>query len=191
MAVQIVGIKIKISDDGTAKIIQETGRKGKVAGEDIEKQKTYGSVPVIDNDGKKRIGNPDGRFPSNLLVSDDVLNDSKTHSNFSRSFSLDAWTEQKLPFLIVPKASTNEKKAETINNNHITVKPVRLMSYLITMNSRPGDIVLDPFVGSGTTCIAAKLLGRKYIGIEKKEEYHKIAVNRIEHASTDNPVFAC
>ena len=47
-----------------------------------------------------------------------------------------------------------------------TVKPLKLMSYLVTLGSREGDVVLDPFVGSGTACIAAQALNRKWLGIE-------------------------
>lgn len=65
-------------------------------------------------------------------------------------------------------------------NFHPTVKPLKLMSYLITLFSREGDIVLDPFVGSGTTCLAAKKLKRKYIGIERESEYVEIAKARLE-----------
>jgi len=65
-------------------------------------------------------------------------------------------------------------------NFHPTVKPLKLMSYLITLGSRRNDIVLDPFIGSGTTAIAAKMLGRRYIGFELNEEYHKIAEARIK-----------
>ena len=54
------------------------------------------------------------------------------------------------------------------------------MSYLITLGSRKGDLVLDPFVGSGTTCISAKLLSRKYLGMELDDEYVVIAKNRID-----------
>ena len=57
------------------------------------------------------------------------------------------------------------------------------MSYLITLGSRPGDVVLDPFVGSGTTCIAAKMLNRNYIGIEKEKEYYQIAIKRLKAVS--------
>lgn len=64
-------------------------------------------------------------------------------------------------------------------NHHPTVKPLKLMSYLITLFSREGDIVLDPFVGSGTTCLAAKKLNRKYIGIEREAEYIEIAKARL------------
>ena len=64
-------------------------------------------------------------------------------------------------------------------NNHPTVKPIALMEYLINMVTREGQTVLDPFAGSGTTLIAAKKLGRKYIGIELEPEYVKIAEARL------------
>lgn len=186
-----------------------------------------------------------GRFPANLLVSDDVLNDGverrtgnltrvnssiggngiyqggmageRNHTgdsgSYSRYFDLDAWAKT-LPFLIVPKASKSEKNAglddlpkgpppasartkpaegrknalgEPRANHHPTVKPLKLMSYLITLGSRHGDVVLDPFVGSGTTCLAAKQLGRKYIGIEREKEYVEIANARL--ASMQDSLF--
>ena len=64
-------------------------------------------------------------------------------------------------------------------NTHKTVKPLEVISYLITLGSRPGDIVLDPFLGSGTTAISASLLHRNWIGIEKEEEYVNIAEARL------------
>lgn len=66
-----------------------------------------------------------------------------------------------------------------VKNHHPTVKPLKLMSYLITLFSREGDVVLDPFVGSGTTCVAAKKLNREYIGIERETEYVEIAEARL------------
>jgi len=113
------------------------------------------------------------RFPANLLVSDDILGD------FSRFFALDSWAEKNLPFLIVPKASKQEK-SRGATNHHPTVKPIKLMAYLITMGSREGDLVLDPFLGSGSTCVAAKMLGRSAIGIELSREYCKIATERVK-----------
>lgn len=65
-------------------------------------------------------------------------------------------------------------------NFHCTLKPIALMEYLINMVTREGQTVLDPFAGSGTTLIAAKKLGRKYIGIELEPEYIKIAEARIK-----------
>ena len=75
-----------------------------------------------------------------------------------------------------------EQKFTTLpsNNFHPTVKPISLMSYLVTLGSREGEVVLDPFVGSGTTCIAAKLLNRNYIGMEMNDEYVVIAEERIK-----------
>ena len=115
-----------------------------------------------------------GRFPANLLVSNGALN------GCSKYFSLDAWAET-LPFLRVPKAGQKEKHAglRTGENAHPTVKPVQLFSYLITLGSREGDVVLDPFVGSGTTCVAAAMLDRKYIGIERERGYVKLANGRL------------
>lgn len=217
--------------------------------------------------GFKIEGRPDtpnifGRFPANLLVSDDVLNDGRvinTHStgkhcpadyrrnwigqnfggvdyqyqgdsgSFSRYFDLDKWAQKTFPFLIVPKASKGEKnkgisgiEAELGHNRfdicgncggyilqnpdrpsaclcenplrqhnkvkgnyHPTVKPVKLMSYLVTLGSRAGDIVIDPFMGSGTTPLACKLLNRKCIGIEILEEYCHIAATRCSQAVFD------
>lgn len=139
------------------------------------------------------------RFPANLLVSDNTLGD------YSRYFSLDQWADKTLPFLIVPKASKSERnkgvetlepvkvndgrntpidnpfqRGETLRtNSHPTVKPLKLMSYLITMGSREGDLVLDPFCGSGTALIAADQLHRKWIGIERNPEYAEIIKKRL------------
>ena len=112
----------------------------------------------------------------------DLVGSIRGNDSYSQFFSLDAWAEKNLPFLIVPKASSIEKGE---GNNHPTVKPIKLMSYLITMGSREGDVVLDPFCGSGSTCVAAKMLKRKYIGIELDERYREIAVKRIKVLSTD------
>ncbi len=65
-------------------------------------------------------------------------------------------------------------------NNHPTTKPVKLMSYIITLFTREGDFVLDPFLGSGTTGIASKLMGRSFVGIEREQEYMDIAQERCE-----------
>ena len=67
------------------------------------------------------------------------------------------------------------------NLNFSTVKPLKLMEYLCVLTKTPtGGIVLDPFVGSGTTCMAAKKVGRDFIGTEKEEDYCSIARARIE-----------
>lgn len=62
---------------------------------------------------------------------------------------------------------------------HPTQKPIELMKILIELTTIPGQIVLDPFCGCGTTCVAAKELGREYIGIEKEEKYYNSILKRI------------
>jgi hypothetical protein len=116
--------------------------------------------------------------------------------SFSRYYSLDAWWEDRVkklpeeiqrtfPFLIVPKASKSEKNSGLENNIHPTVKPVTLMSYLVTLGSRKNDVVLDPFSGSGTTGIACVFSERNYILIEREKEYFEILKARIKKA--ENP----
>lgn len=63
---------------------------------------------------------------------------------------------------------------------HPTQKPVALMKWFITLLSNPGDVVLDPFMGSGTNGVAAKMSGRDFIGIELDEAYFELAKKRIE-----------
>ncbi len=65
---------------------------------------------------------------------------------------------------------------------HPTQKPVALMEYLIRTYTHEGETVLDFTMGSGTTGVAAKNLGRKFIGIELDEEYFKISARRIHEA---------
>ena len=72
-------------------------------------------------------------------------------------------------------------------NKHPTVKPLALMRYLITLITPPGGIVLDPFMGSGSTILAAKQLGFRAIGIEQNEEYCAIAVRRLADLRIPEP----
>lgn len=65
------------------------------------------------------------------------------------------------------------------NRLHPTQKPLCVLTPLIQSFSRPGDVVLDPFCGSGSTVLAAKLQGRRFIGIELDKRYFDIAVNRL------------
>jgi len=78
-------------------------------------------------------------------------------------------------FAYIPKAS---KADRGVGNDHPTVKPIKLMQYLITLGLPPGGVLLDPFAGSGTTGRAAKNLGRKAVLIEREERYCEIAARR-------------
>lgn len=148
-----------------------------------------------------------GRFPANLIVSDKILSDGTVEAEFSRMFDLDAWDEKQkalYPFLIIPKPSQGEKnwgvtggdkdgpddrtdtgkgiykdRFKPSPNNHPTVKPEKLMRYLITLTTRPKDTVLDPYNGSGTVTKSSKQLGRSCIGIDLNPEYCKIAEDRM------------
>jgi len=204
---------------------------------------------IHDADAKHGVQDQ-GRFPANLLVSNDSLNtgvDTKsagglttasagfnkikgfgvnttkggetTHpttmtpkdsGSFSRYYDLDAWYSQ---FIITPKASKSEKNRGldhlpdkigggmngTVNqsmktgsgnernnimkNNHPTVKPIKLMTYLVTMGSRPTNVVLDPFAGSGTTGMACVKTQRDYILIERDKDYYNIMRERLHGVS--------
>ena len=85
-----------------------------------------------------------------------------------------------------PKATFNEHcKGSVLNfpsgrgKVHPTEKPLKLFEYLVTVSSNEGDMVLDPFMGSGTTGVAAKNTNRNFIGIELDEKYFEIAKERI------------
>jgi DNA modification methylase len=75
---------------------------------------------------------------------------------------------------------------ECSNKNHSAAFPVALPSWFIKLFTEEGDVVLDPFIGSGTTAIACLNLNRKYIGIEIREEYCKLAKERIKNESKPN-----
>lgn len=69
---------------------------------------------------------------------------------------------------------------------HPTQKPLEIFERIITLSSKKGDVVIDPFLGSGTTAIAAAKLGRKYIGIENNEKFFKIAEERINKETSED-----
>jgi site-specific DNA-methyltransferase (adenine-specific) len=79
-------------------------------------------------------------------------------------------------FFYCAKASKAERYKD---NNHPTVKPIKLMKYLCTLVTPKQGTILDPFMGSGSTGIAAKELGFSFIGIELNKEYYEIAKSRI------------
>jgi site-specific DNA-methyltransferase (adenine-specific) len=79
-------------------------------------------------------------------------------------------------FFYCAKAS---KSGRGDGNDHPTVKPLDLMRYLVRLVCRPGGTVLEPFMGSGTTLLAARLEGMRAIGIEREQKYCDIAVKRL------------
>lgn len=73
-------------------------------------------------------------------------------------------------------------RSETVRDGkiHPTQKPVKLMAWCLEKHSKPGDIVLDPFMGSGTTGIAALRMGRRFVGIERDPGYFEVAARRLQ-----------
>jgi len=90
-------------------------------------------------------------------------------------------------FFYCAKSSKSERNKGLEANNHPTVKPVSLMRYLCRLITPPKGIVLDPFMGSGSTGIGAKLEGFDFVGIEREDEYCKIAKARIDAWEVEVP----
>lgn len=91
------------------------------------------------------------------------------------------WSGESMPL----RQDGTERKMPRNQNNHPTVKPIKLMQYLIKLITPPGGVVLDPFLGSGSTLCAAASLGFNGIGIEREAEYLEIARKRVEHFSKE------
>lgn len=100
--------------------------------------------------------------------------DGKHIFNYQDMFDIDG--EEMQDVWTIPAVQMHEKKF----GYHPTQKPEALLERIIKACSNVGDIVLDPFSGSGTTCYVAKKLNRKYIGIEKEKEYFNISKRRID-----------
>ena len=107
-------------------------------------------------DFNQKIGINSDKVPANILVTEDF------EEIYTKNF-------------LVGKPSKKEKE----NNTHITVKPIKLLEHLIKLFSKENAIVLDPFLGSGSTAVACKNTTRNYIGIEINKEYYEIAHGRL------------
>ena len=81
------------------------------------------------------------------------------------------WTDITIPFWSMPE-----------NTDHPTQKPEKLLAKIILASSRPNDVVFDPFLGSGTTSVVARKLGRNFVGVEQDEMYCCLAEKRLEAA---------
>lgn len=92
--------------------------------------------------------------------------------NFRDTAPSNLWTDLTVPFWSMPE-----------NTDHPTQKPEKLIAKLLLASSNEGDVVFDPFAGSGTTAVVAKKLGRKFVAIEQEEEYCLLALKRLAIAS--------
>jgi site-specific DNA-methyltransferase (adenine-specific) len=97
--------------------------------------------------------------------------------NFRLTCPSNFWDDISIPFWSMPE-----------NTDHPTQKPEKLYAKLILASSKPGDMVFDPFLGSGTSSVTAKKLGRNYCGIEINEEYSLLAQKRLNMADTDKSI---
>ena len=97
--------------------------------------------------------------------------------NFRDTFPSNFWDDISIPYWSMPE-----------NTDHPTQKPEKLIAKLILASSNVGDMVFDPFLGSGTTSVVAKKLERNYLGIELESEYVALAEKRLKIADTDKTI---
>jgi len=133
-------------------------------------------TPRNDGWGMQRGGageyvQPEGRFPANCVTTE-------PDTFFSKYFNV-------TPPELCKKASKQDRNSDwcgekiSTTNRHPTVKPTDLMAWLVRLITPPGGIVLDPFAGSGSTCVAARREGFFFIGIEQELGYVEIARKRV------------
>lgn len=97
--------------------------------------------------------------------------------NFRNTYPSNFWDDISIPYWSMPE-----------NTAHPTQKPEKLLAKLILASSNEEDIVFDPFLGSGSTSVCAKKLGRHYVGIEQNEQYCIWAEKRLESANIDKRI---
>jgi site-specific DNA-methyltransferase (adenine-specific) len=99
------------------------------------------------------------------------------NGNFRDTHPSNIWTDITVPFWSMPE-----------NTEHPTQKPEKLLAKIILASTDPGDLILDPFAGVGTTAVVAKKLNRRFVAIEENEEYCLLAAKRLEIAETDRSI---
>jgi DNA modification methylase len=104
-----------------------------------------------------------------LTRNDVVRDESRSQSGFGKRVANWIGREKVYPTNVLHLAT------EVTNKRHSAAFPLELPSWFIRLFTKPGDIVLDPFIGSGTTAVAARKLGRRFIGVEIKPEYFELA----------------
>lgn len=112
----------------------------------------------------------------NLSATDKSRDESRVQSGFGKNVSNWVGRNKAYPTNVLHMAT------ESSNTGHSAAFPVELPAWFIKLFTVEGDVVLDPFLGSGTTAVAAKNLGRQYVGIEKEAEYLAIAEKRLAEA---------
>jgi site-specific DNA-methyltransferase (adenine-specific) len=116
----------------------------------------------------------------NLSETDKTRDNSKVGSGFGKNVSNWIGREQVYPNNVLYMAT------ECYNQGHAATFPVALPNWFIRLFTKEGDIILDPYSGSGTTCVAAKQLNRHYLGIDTQEEFVELAIKRLENTCRSN-----
>jgi site-specific DNA-methyltransferase (adenine-specific) len=101
----------------------------------------------------------------------------KTEGSFRLTHPSNIWTDITIPFWSMPE-----------NTEHPTQKPEKLLAKIIMASSKKGDLIFDPFLGSGTTAVVAKKLSRNYLGIEKDKKFAALTKKRLELAETEKNI---
>lgn len=101
----------------------------------------------------------------------------ENNKSYRNTYPSNLWTDITIPFWSMAE-----------NTNHPTQKPEKLVAKLILASSNKGDLILDPFVGSGTTSVVAKKLNRNYIGIDNNLEYCCLTEKRLQMTTKDNTI---
>ena len=109
----------------------------------------------------------------NLSETDQKRDESRVGSGFGKNIS--NWVNRDMVY----PSNVLHMATECYNRQHSAVFPVDLPAWFIKLFTKPGDIVLDPFNGSGTTCVAASRLKRDYIGIDINQSFCELAINRL------------
>jgi site-specific DNA-methyltransferase (adenine-specific) len=97
--------------------------------------------------------------------------------NYRLTHPSNLWTDVTVPFWSMPE-----------NTDHPTQKPEKLIAKIILASSQEGDVVFDPFLGSGTTSVVAKKLNRNYVGVEIDEKYALLAEKRLKMADVNKEI---
>jgi DNA modification methylase len=120
------------------------------------------------------IGNWANKRLANLTKNDHIRDESRSQSGFRKRVLNWVGKDMVYPTNVLHLAT------ECSNKNHSAAFPIELPSWFIKLFTQEGDIVLDPFIGSGTTAMAAKQLNRQFIGIEIRPDYCKLAESYLE-----------
>ena len=111
----------------------------------------------------------------NLSETDKRRDNSKVNSGFGKNVS--NWLNRTMAY----PSNVLHAASETSNKNHSAAFPITLPQFFIRLFSQENDLILDPFLGSGTTAVAAKRLGRHYLGIETVAGYIELAEKALQN----------